>query len=205
MSYTPNVPLIGQSLGASRPIINSNFQYVNTWANVNHYFNVTNGGRHKFVEMPSLGAVPSPLTSNETTIYAKQGTSSSSQLYSTNGTSGNEYPITAMSTGNFAKFAIADAANNYWGWSFIAGNLVINWGYITLLKQGMATPVTFARSFSANPFSITLGYATDEGNSPGSNSCFVKQGSESATGFSIVQSSSSSSRSAYWLAIGPVS
>jgi len=68
MSYTPNVPQIGQSLDGTRDLIRGNFQVINTTQSVNHVaFNDTGAGKHKFLQLP-VGSVPTTAV-DEMGIY----------------------------------------------------------------------------------------------------------------------------------------
>lgn len=59
MSYTIAVPLVGQTIAQTTTIIQANFADISTWANINHVgFDVTDAGKHKFIQMPSQGAPP---------------------------------------------------------------------------------------------------------------------------------------------------
>lgn len=72
MAYTPNCPLGPQKINASQPIINANFQQLNTQFSVNHVA-LTAGsqnGKHTFVSMREQGADPA-TAANEGAIYTK--------------------------------------------------------------------------------------------------------------------------------------
>lgn len=59
MVYTNNVPVTGQSLGASRDLINGNFQILQTTIDRNHVdMNQANAGKHNFVELLQQSASP---------------------------------------------------------------------------------------------------------------------------------------------------
>lgn len=197
MSYTPNVPTIGQSLGASRPIINSNFQYINTWAGTNHYFNASNGGRHKFVEMPVLSVVPASgnRISGEATLYTRT-VDTVNQLFMARGTSSTEIQITA---GPNAPVNSTD------GWTFLptvgvagtgANGLILQWGSVA--NPGTSGTINFPIAFGFNAYSVMLTPRND-----GSHSAFTYylDGTPGASSFGYRGSTGGSNR-LFWMAIG---
>lgn len=147
MSYTTNIPVIGQSLGASRPGINSNFQYINTWAKQNHYFNETNGGRHKFVELPNQGTVPPAVSriGNEVTLYGKSD-GAVSQLWLVRDASGTEIQLTSGSNA---------PVNNFNGYSFLPGGILIQWGFIPN-GSGTSGTTNFNINFKTSQYNVQL-------------------------------------------------
>ena len=62
MSFTPNIPDSGQTLGGSRSQISNNFANYYTVMSVNHVApNASGQGKHAFVEMPVQSSVPATL------------------------------------------------------------------------------------------------------------------------------------------------
>lgn len=93
MAYTPNVPLVNQTIAASRPIINANFQYLNTIFQVDHTFNdsaPTEGLHKKVTFSANLTSTPS-LTGAVAALFTKT-VSGSTQLFWNNG--GTDQQIT---------------------------------------------------------------------------------------------------------------
>jgi len=71
MSFTPNIPASGQSLGSSRTQVLNNFSNYNTVMSVNHVAPNSSGeGKHKFVTVPGQSPAPTCLA-NEGLIFAK--------------------------------------------------------------------------------------------------------------------------------------
>jgi hypothetical protein len=96
----------------------------------------------------------------------------------------------------------AKAATN--GWAPF-GFFIVQWGIIPLAASGAFTPVLFATSninFPSNCFNVVLTMINNQGNHPSANSVFVTAGTVSNLGFSITNTTGSSTQSAYWLAIG---
>src|SRR5215475_7361133 len=70
-----NVPVAGQTLGASRDLINANFVTINTAFSVNHVpYNDGSGlqGLHQFVQMPA-GTPVIATAAGQIGLYAKNG------------------------------------------------------------------------------------------------------------------------------------
>lgn len=157
MSYDPNIPQPTDLLSDSQGDIQQNFLSLDNTFGVNHFqFSLTDGteGKHKFVEMPIIGAfpaVPPGLSGNEATIYGQTG-NGSSQLFFTNGASGNGYQLTRASDANYANFATSPS-----GWTFLPGGLIFQYGSVTAGNDSVQT-VTFPRPFtsSGNVYSIQL-------------------------------------------------
>ncbi len=145
MSFTPNIPQIGQSLGNSRPQILNNMAVLRSTIATNHYdVNDAKAGKHKYVEMPVLSVIPPGLAASEGTLYVKS-VSSRRELFYTNDTSGNEWQLTSLSNSNFATFGTDP------GWTFLPGGLLMQWGTETCAS---GTTVSFSRSFTGAPYTI---------------------------------------------------
>lgn len=81
MTFTPNIPATGTSLGESRPLIVGNFTNYNTVLSVNHVApNASGQGKHKFLQMPVQASAPS-TASGEGGIYVKTAGSQSIPFY----------------------------------------------------------------------------------------------------------------------------
>lgn len=62
MSFTPNIPVSGQTLGITRDPIRNNFlNYYNTMSTNHNAPDASGAGKHKFVEMPVQGTDPTTL------------------------------------------------------------------------------------------------------------------------------------------------
>ena len=203
MSYTPNVPLSGQSLGGTRNPINTNFQVINTAFGVNHIALTDIGaGKHLFLQMPQQLTAPS-TASNEGGVYTKVSTNpAETDLFYRGQSSGFEYQLTKVISASTATFGTYTTyvASNDGGWTFLAGGLLLQYGKRSV-NSGGSFAVTFPVAFSSNPFSITLAGTRGTTNS---SSVFVVQGSESTTGFSIFNTSGAAGGivNCYWMAIG---
>ena len=208
MSYTPNTPVTGDSLGSTRDIIRTNFQQIDTVNSINHVaFNEANQGKHKFLQMPEQSSNPT-TAADEGALFAKVGAGpTETALYFRAESDGTVYQLTRVDSTKTATFA---TNTNYQvgppsingGWTFLPGGMLLQYGLLQVSASGTATVVTFPKSYTNTPYSITIGSVTGEGNSPGANNQFVKDGTVATTGFSIVNSSGSAARKVYWMSIG---
>jgi hypothetical protein len=189
MTYTSNVPLSGQTLGATRPLIETNFQQIATVMAVNHEaFNASGEGKHKFVQLTHQGSDPATAAS-EVVLYNKLGAGPAEQdLFMRAQSSSDIYQLTRVDNTNFAKFATSTGGNSS-GWTFLPGGMLLQYG------SGSATPVssniTFPKAFTNAPYSVTIGQK-------GSNQTNVP--SVTTTNFSVITPSGTSNF--YWMAIG---
>lgn len=87
MTYTPDVPQAGQRIAFTQPLIEANFQYIDTAMKVDHAWNGNEidsqaDGSHQKVSLPDqaadIAALPAGITS---IMYAKDG-----NLFAWNGT-----------------------------------------------------------------------------------------------------------------------
>ncbi len=156
MTYTPNVPNSGESLGFTRDLIRGNFQVLNTAFSVNHVALSTSGqGKHKFVEMPN-GGFPSGLIGNQGTIYCKS--SGGAQMFYTQGAFGKEYQLTRANADplEFPTFGTNSGydTNETGGWTFLPGGMLFQYGL--RISAGTSGLITFPTDFTNPPYSITV-------------------------------------------------
>ncbi len=200
MSYTVPVPVSGQSLGNSRPIIAQNFATIQTIFDKNHVdFNASGGGKHKYVEIPVSVSIPAGLTASEGTLYTKT-VSGASQLFYSPDTTSNEYQLTNTISAQFTKFSTntAYAASHTGGWTFLPGGMIMNYGRFTV--SGSSGTVTFALAFPSGsaPYSLTISLQRSSGDQSLTIDSAIPP---TSTGFKWL-SSSAGSQYVYWMAIG---
>lgn len=207
MSYTQNIPISGDSLGGTRDRIRTNFQVIDTTLAVNHvaFGGAAGQGKHKFLQMPEQASAPTTAV-NEGGFYTKEGTSpAETNLFfraeDSGGGGGYEYQLTHVDNSLTASFS-TDAGTDSSGWTFLPGGLLLQYGIRTMAAKGTETTITYPKPFATAVYSITIGNITAEGNSPGENNQFVKEGTVGLTTFQMVNSSSSSARKVYWMAVG---
>lgn len=140
MTFTPNIPTTGQSLGNTRDAIRNNFTNYNNVISENHYApNDANEGKHKYLQMPEEAADPATAV-NEGAVYVKQGTGTVAQLFWRNENNG----IVQQLTGNF------DAGNQG---SIEFFGFKIKWGFQNV-NPNTNTTITFVNSLgNPDPFS----------------------------------------------------
>ena len=193
MAFNPNVPQPPQFVSASQPVFLANNQTLDNVFGKNHFKfsdGTGNAGRHTFVEMVERTVIPSGLINGEGTLYTKN--TSGTQLYFTDGSTGKEYQMTRTTNASFATFAASNP-----GWSFLPGGLLIQWG--DKVTPGGSGSVTFARSFTNPPFSVTLLPRA----AAGGHSAFTYYlvGAPTAAGFSYAGTTTFST-DLYYIAIG---
>lgn len=180
-TYTANIPVVGQSLGNSRPTINSNFSAIQTTFDANHVdFNSPNPGFHTHVDLLEQGSDPNPPI-DACSHYSKAVAGVTEWFFQRE----NSGAVIQMSKGTPTV-----SANGY---TFLPGGVLFQWGTATA-SIGSAS-VTFPLTFPGALFSITIG---------------VVGGSNSASGVVIFASSTAgftastqvSNRQFYWMALG---
>lgn len=191
-AFTPNIPAATDRPSASQSQIQSNFNAIQDDLNKNHVAisDLTNRGKHKFVEMP-VGSLPTGLASGEVTLYAK--TVTQAELFMTRGATGTEIQLTAG-----ANASVPTLGNT--GVTFIPGGLLLQWGQTNINLNGNTT-INFPVSFSGTrAYSITL---TPFRNSSNVDTVYLVPGSFTVSSFDVRNTSSSGITTICWMAIGP--
>ena len=212
MSFTFNnaIPAAGNNPSSDQPgMLTNNISNALIWA-VDHYgFGVANGGSHQCVRMPfnSPGSIPAGLIANEVTLYPKNAIGNSN-LFFTNGNSGNEYQLTRANNTNFPSFSTNNAYasppsgfTQTGGWTFLPGGMLFQYGFYGKSGAlGTSGTIQFPFAFTNPPYSVT---ATIQRAAAGGGSGIVVEvtGSVSTTSFGF-SSSTSSSDGIFWMAIG---
>lgn len=214
MVYFPLKPASTDNLSVSQGDIQGNFQTANTIMNINHYpFDdvTTNKGMHRFVELPRVGAPPGSLTPANGVVYT--GTANGeTQLFYSPDNSNIAYQLTATNSTENATFKTNTnyapvIAGRLGGWTFLPGGLLLQYGTLNVAIIGTPTTLLFPRAFLALtvPYSITLGFINNGGDSPAENAVYVKQGTVTNIGCDLTNSSAGDLTSVYWMAIGAAS
>ncbi len=119
MSYTANVPVSGQSLGNSRPIINANFAKIQSVFDANHVdFNLSNAGMHTHVDLLTQASDPNPAATI-VSHYSKSVAGNTEWFFQRE----NSGPVIQMS--NLAGIPTVLGAT---GRTFLPGGLILLWG-----------------------------------------------------------------------------
>lgn len=130
MTFTPNIPASGQTLGQTRDDIRNNFTNYNDTISVNHVApNATGAGKHKFVQMPEQGTAPATAV-NEMALYTRE-LSGRSTLYLRQENSGSSIQMSGVTP--------ALSGNN--GYTFLPGGFLIQWGTHAIASGSTATSI----------------------------------------------------------------
>ncbi len=204
MTYVTDIPVSGESLGSTRDRVRGNFQEIAVVEAVNHVaFNATGKGKHKFLQMPEQVSAPATLV-NEAGFYSKVGPNpAQTNLFfraeDSAGTGGFEYQLTRAIEASTALFATNTAytANHAGGWTFLPGNLILQYGLRTSIGANSTATVTFPVAFTTACFSVSLAPVT----SGNPTSQMIVNANPGTANFVINNNSSTFTR-AFWIAIG---
>jgi|SRR5208337_377759 len=180
MTFTTNIPVSGQTLGGSRPLVNGNFTSLYNTIAVNHV--PPNGsmgigqGKHTFVEMPVQAVTPTTLV-NEGGLYTQTlaGTSASLLYYQRDANTSVNQPVLPMAVCTFITRTGTGAAT-----------IVSGYNITSVTKSGPgAYDVVFAfpLPFTASVKEYTVLYGI--GNSPQNQALLLYTFSASGTGFTV--------------------
>lgn len=196
------LPNSGQSLGVTRPQINTNFSLIQSVFDVNHYdYNVTGAGKHLFVEIPvrvlTNGQIDALTLVGEGSLYTKTILAKSQLFYVRDASHLNEVQLTG--TVDISTPTVAGSTS-------LPGGLMLQWG-VTNAQNG--TPVAFKNTFTLAGVN-TLPYAVTATSNNNSALIFnmIKAATLTATGFTFqILKASNSVETAFqnisWMAIGP--
>lgn len=196
MTYTL-LPNSGQSLGQTRADIRTNFSLIQTAQDTNHVaLGLASQGKHKFLQMPEQGSAPA-TAANEAGFYSKVGTlPAESNLFFRGESSGFEYQLTKADSahtgtlGTFTNYAPV-VANQYGGWTFLPGNMILMYGRMG--GTSTSTAIVFPFDFPTTLFSVTYSIKVKTPN---------RLSTETTAGFTVSSDASLSSTFIYWQAIG---
>lgn len=179
-----NIPNAPNNPADDQPIMKQNYANISGFLAVDHIApgTATTAGIHNQVRLPNKTAPG--FAPGAGVLFANLG-------------NGNSWPFWQNAKGTFPLLGSATAPVTP-GFAVLPGGIIMQWGTVSLPSQ-TATTITFPTPFSAAPFSIqqTLIFpSADSGN----RSVYVK--SSAAANF-VSFCTSSSTFSAFWLAIGP--
>jgi len=207
MTFTPDLPISGDTLGSTRDRIRGNFQETSAVFAINHVgFNNLGKGKHIYLQMPEVTAsgagVPVTLA-NEAGFYSKNGANPiEPNLWFRGQTNGYEYQLTNANQANNATFGTntnypAPVVNQNGGWTFLPGGLLLQYGNMTETAHdtNVGTPVFFPIAFTSFVSSITV---TRRSNNSGTSYSVSNQ---LLNKFNFV-SNGNSDQTFFWMAIG---
>lgn len=155
MSYTTGIPRDGQSLGNSKPQVRGNFDYINTAFAINHIaFNSAGVGKHKFLQMPEQGSIPTTIA-NEGGVYAADKGGFTNLFWKQESGGGDS----SKNQGESIQLTNITPSNSTPGRSFLPGGMLIQWGSVTTSGNGSNTPVTYNVPFDAIAYNVQLTFA----------------------------------------------
>lgn len=165
MSFTPNIPQTGQTLGQTRAAVNNNFaNYFNTIA-VNHIApNNAGAGKHNLSEYVVQAQSPATAAS-EVATYSRSisGTPELCLQKQNQLAAAADVQMSRLDTGVLA-------AQN--GYSFLPGGVIIQWGQYATGGDGNA--INYPIPFTAAVFSVVL---TPDSNSNVNSTIFIRASS----------------------------
>lgn len=131
ITYNSGIPLPGQTIASTQPLINENFTGINTWTAIDHEeFGSVDAGKHKKVTLIAQSPAPS-FTGTELGIYNfVNPPTTKNEIYITkyNNNVLTDVPITASS------FNDAVGANS--GYSYLPSGLILQWCTLTVTGGG---------------------------------------------------------------------
>lgn len=213
-TYQANIPTGIIPLDQDYLNLQGNFQQLNIAYGVDHVpFTDTSGippagitGMHTAIHLVPVSTVASNMPNNQP-INGYTAVSGYGQLFDAQINDGinTDEALFYLSGGNrliqLTRNFVPTALSN--GATFLPGGLILNWGAIPIASNPTPTIVTFTQPYTAdlNVFSITVTRISSDTSST-ANDIRVVTGSVNKTQFSVIQSSSSSSSSMYWMALG---
>jgi len=189
MAYTNNIPQATDDPSQSQSQILNNFTSIDTVNSVNHVaYNDANQGKHKFLQMPEQGSVPT-TAANEGGLFTKETIALITGLYFRRESDGTQLQLTDI---DLTTSTVVSGTQ----YTFLSP-----WGFrITFGKTGTISnngAVTFTTNFSASPYTLQV-TAVDTNQS----NVTVKSLSVSGSGFTVLTSTASIDQIQYF-AIGP--
>ncbi len=150
-----STPNSGQSLGQTRDQMRTNTDLLRAAIAVNHVdLNLTDVGKHTFVEMPVQSVAPTTL-SGEAATYSKNISGRSQVFFIRDAVAGSECALTAGDT-SLPTFSTSTTytSNNTGGWTFLPGGLILQYGLRS--SPGSSGAVVFPVAFTTGVYSISV-------------------------------------------------
>lgn len=155
MTYTTGIPQDGQSLGNSKLPIRANFDYLNTFLNVNHVAvnSLTNPGMHKWVQFPEQGSTPASGAAIGT-LYSKTFASQPYTNLIWRQETGGSDPL--RDQGAQIQMTNIAPSNASTGRSFLPGGILMFWGICTSAATGSISPISNPVTYTQSGEGFTL-------------------------------------------------
>lgn len=203
MTYSPNSPQTGDSLGSTRDVIRTNFQQIDVVNSVNHIaFNEANKGKHKFVQMPEQTSNPT-TAADEGALFTKVGSDpAETDLYFRAEGDGNVYQMTRVNSSKLPTFAknfnYEAPATTLGGWTFLPGGIILQYGTIAI--TGTTTTVNFPYTYTNIPYNIQLTVNIDDASE--NREITVRTTNLLVSSFQINRRNLDTGSKVFWTAIG---
>lgn len=203
MSFTPNIPASGQTLGQTRQAILDNFAILRSTLSTDHIdVNTSGNGKHKWARFPAQSTIPATianeimLVNKNSNLFLRQANSSNDIQLAFGNLSGTDLT-------RFGTFTNIGAGNTA-GWVSLPGGLMLQYGTRATSSNPGTTTITFPVSFnsSANVYSVSV---TAIASSFGANddlTAAVRSINGSGASMLVGTSSSGNVSAFYWMAIG---
>jgi len=157
MTYTLDMPSEEINGIQAEPLFRGNFGALNTYLGVNHIpLNKRNGGKHNFVQMPGTSQ-PTVTDKTQGLLYVS---TTNTRLTYVPGDTGNRYRLTSTDMANFATFGNVTEylPTRFGGWTFLPGEILLQYGYIDAPNIGAGGTVLFPKEFVSKMLSIQFGF-----------------------------------------------
>ena len=197
-TYTTGIPNGPNNPSNDQPIMQTNTNSINSIFKIDHFgFNnaAAQGGWHQQSTYPQVAAAPT-TASGQLALYSKAGTSGSALFMVRDNVGATEVALTSS--------AIAAPVRTALGYTWLPGNLLLQWGFTALINPG-ATTITFQQAFASvagfGPIVTFAPFAS----APTSSTGNVYISGTNNINF-VVQNTDKSGQviNLYWHAIGPI-
>lgn len=201
------MPNLGQSLGATRDQIRNNILDIKNSLAVNHV-DLDNGadtGKHTMTNFIQISTAAQKPTTGATEVALYNDVAKTGQIWlcPPNTTQGDKKVQLTAGDVTDTKFATntAYATNRLGGWTFLPGNLLLQYGSINLSTSAVSTSYPIA--FSGAPYSLQVTpYYTGSAPSSKPEIIVALSGANPEASFTIA-ASNSNANGYFWQAIGP--
>lgn len=145
-----DVPIPGQNLNQSRPLINGNFAVLNTAFSIDHVtYNSAGQGKHNKVTLPVQDPAPT-FSAGDDGFYSlayNNGTTTRNEVFIHRQTFAGtaDIPSTASILSQIA------ASNNMSGWTYLPSGILIKWRGATTVAAGANVVVTIPSGGNNGP------------------------------------------------------
>lgn len=184
--YNPNIPASNTNPSQDQPLIQQNFETINTAFNLNHgqLDDASIQGKHLFMQMPAQVSTPTTLA-NEGVLYTK--TSTLSGLI--------ELVYGRQSTGTQIEFTSSLSATN--GWTRLPSGILLKWGQqVNITGNNGGFPINFPSGATIPAFTTVFTGFLNIQDSSGTPNTFVTLGNVATTGFNVIVSQRTTTSSA---------